>query len=90
MGNADFDKVNALKDIADRQQLIQDYRRTGYLDRQKAIDKIMELRYTDKEVATIAMKSITPQSTTIFSAPDQSLVSELELQIAILSKKVLQ
>lgn len=90
MGNTDFDKVNALKDISDRQQLIQDYRRTGYLDRQKAINKIMELRYTDGEVAAITIANNTPQSIPLVSAPDQGLVSELELQIAILSKKVLQ
>ena len=78
------------EDISDRQQLIQDYRRTGYLDRQKAINKIMELRYTDGEVAAITIANNTPQSIPLVSAPDQGLVSELELQIKILSKKVLQ
>ena len=90
MCNSDFDKANALNDIADRKRLIQDYCRTGYLDRQKAINKILELRYTDGEVAAVTIANNTPQSIPLISASDQSLVSELELQIAILSKKVLQ
>ena len=35
-----YDKTSILKDISDREQIILEYRRTGLLDRDKAIEKI--------------------------------------------------
>lgn len=43
--------INSLiKDIVEREKIISDYKKYGILDRDKAINKIQELRIKDKEV----------------------------------------
>ena len=43
-------KESLIKDIVEREKIISDYKKYGILDRDKAINKIQELRIKDKEV----------------------------------------
>ena len=51
-------KESLIKDIAEREKIISDYKKYGVLDRDKAINKIQELRIKDKEELDNVMKSI--------------------------------
>lgn len=48
-------KESLIKDIAEREKIISDYKKYGVLDRDKAINKIQELRIKDKEVEEITI-----------------------------------
>ena len=46
-------KESLIKDIAEIEKIISDYKKYGVLDRDKAINKIQELRIKDKEVENL-------------------------------------
>ena len=82
------EKASILKDIDDRMQLIQSYRQTRYLDRDKAIDLIQRLRLFDKDVAMITVERLAVSSTPFTEASDQGIVDELVMQVGILTAKL--
>ena len=82
------EKASILKDIDDRMQLIQSYRKTRYLDRDKAIDLIQRLRLLDKDVAMITVERLAVSSTPFTEASDQGIVDELVMQVGILTAKL--
>lgn len=82
------DKASILKDISDRTQIIQNYERTGHLERDEAISKIQELRLRDKDVAIITSAKLTVSATPFSQTPDQAIVAELQMQIEILTAKL--
>ena len=51
-------KESLIKDIAEREKIISDYKKYGVLDRDKAINKIQELRIKDKEVEEITIAKL--------------------------------
>ena len=80
------DKVSNAKDIAERQQIIYDYRTYGKIDRTNTINKIIELRTTNEQVAMAQWIACASQpSIPIEQATDEQLINELEKQIAILT-----
>ena len=79
-----------LKDISDRTQIIRNYDRTGHLDRDEAISKIQELRLTDKDVAKITSAKLAVSATPFSQTPDQAIVAELQMQIGILTAKLVK
>ncbi len=89
MENSHYDKINTINDIADRQRMIQDYQRTGHLDRDKAIEKIRELRATNKTVAEVTATKMLISCIPFDRASDQDLIAELQMQIAVLSQKII-
>ena len=82
------DRASMLKDISDRTQIIRNYERTGHLDRDEAISKIQELRLTDKDVAKITSAKLAVSATPFSQTPDQAIVAELQMQIEILTAKL--
>ena len=58
-----YDRASMLKDVSDREQMINNFRRTGYLDRDKAIQKIQELRLSDTDVAAATTARLATSST---------------------------
>ena len=60
---------------------------TGYLDRDQAIKKIVELRQTDAEVAAVTSARLVVSSMPFSSVSNQGIVAELQMQIDILSAK---
>lgn len=87
-----YDKASLLKDIAEREQIIRNYQLSGILDRNKAINTIIELRSTDTDIARATLSAIaTSQEVVPLSqALDQVLVSELIGHVAILKYKMLR
>ena len=73
-----------LNDISIRKQIIQNYQLTGWLDREDAIRKIMELRYSDRHVAEVTFARLSTGSYPFSQATDQDIISELQTQIIIL------
>ena len=85
-----YDKATLLKDIEERKRIIHEYQLTGRLDREKAIEKIKELRLTDEDVAKVTTTRLAVSSTPFSQASDNGIVAELQMQVDILSAKVLQ
>lgn len=85
-----YDKATLLKDIEERKQIIREYQLTGHLDREKAIVKIKELRLTDEDVAKVTTTRLAVSSTPFSQASDNMIVAELQMQVDILTAKVLQ
>ena len=55
------DKFSNAKDIAERQQIIYDYRTYGKIDRANTINKIIELRATNEQVAVALINELEKQ-----------------------------
>jgi len=80
------DKFSNAKDIAERQQIIYDYRTYGEIDRANAINKIIELRTTNEQVAMAQWIECASQPSIPFEqVTNEQLINELEKQIAILT-----
>lgn len=94
MGDSFKDTVDATsiqKGIEERETIIDRFNRLGILDRDDAIRKILELRYTDGEVLAITAGNMIAGGSTSFSAcPDSKLVGELQMQVDILKAKLIK
>ena len=75
--------------ISDRQQIIDEFNRTSYLDRSKAISLIQSLRLEDADVmaATTAVH-LASGTTTWDRATNEQVVGELTLQANVLQTKI--
>ena len=83
-----YDKISNLKHINERNQIIQRYQLTGYLNREEAISKILELRSKDKEVLSVTEARLKVSSTPFSEATDQAIIAELKMQVDILTAKL--
>lgn len=83
-----YDRASMLKDISERKQLIDEYRSTGYLNRETAIRKIQELRLTDSDVSAATSIRLATSRTPFAQATDEAIAAELQMQIDILSMKM--
>ena len=83
-----YDIASIRKDIQEREQMINDYQMTRRLDRDKAISKIMELRGKDAKVAAVTDIKLAQFSVPFSQAPDENIVSELKMQMDILSSEL--
>lgn len=83
-----YDRASMLKDISERKQLIDEYRSTGYLNREKSIRKIQELRLTDSDVSAATSIRLATSRTPFAQATDEAIAAELQMQIDILSMKM--
>lgn len=83
-----YDIASIRKDIQERQQMINEYKMTRRLDRDKAISKIMELRTTNMEVLTVTLANQT--SILLSNAPNEMLLNDLQMQINMLNAELLK
>lgn len=95
MGNPikdEFDKVSLERDIAERDHIIQLFQSTGFLNRDDAINKIINLRINDEDVTKVTAANLLVNSTPFSTATDSQIVGELIMQrdilLAKLTKKV--
>ena len=84
----DYDIDSIKKDIAERQEMINTYNNTRYLDRDKAISKIKELRATDANVAAVTAVKLAQYSVPFSQVPDENIVAELQMQVGILKAEL--
>ncbi len=93
MSNPIFEAMNTaslMKDISERERIIETYRKTGQLDRDEAILKIQELRRTDLEVATVTSARLIVSSTPFSQCSNAQIIEELNMQREILEQKLLE
>ena len=83
------DKTAMLKDFNERRQIIEKYQRTGILDRDDAIKKIQLMRLTDDDVAAATVTRLAICSTPFSQISDQGIVAELQMQVEILTAKLI-
>lgn len=83
-----YDIASIRKDIAERQEMINTYNNTRYLDRDKAISKIKELRATDENVSAVTAVKLAQYSVPFSQVPDENIVAELKMQMDILSAEL--
>lgn len=87
--SADYknNKESLIKDIAEREKIISDYKKYSILDRDKAIKKIQELRIKDKEVE-ITIAKLATFSIPFSMSSDEQIIAELDMQKTILEAKL--
>ncbi len=84
-----FDYIKMNKDLSDRQQIIDEFNRTRYLDRSKAISMIQSLRLEDVDVMTVTTAAHLAAGTTTWDrATDEQIIGELILQGKVLQAKI--
>lgn len=83
-------KESLIKDIAEREKIISDYKKYGVLDRDKSIKKIQELRIKDKEVEEITIAKLATFSIPFRMSSDEQIVAELDMQKTILEAKLFE
>lgn len=69
------DNSTLMKDLTERQQIIQLFNCTGYIDRDNAIKKIKELRVTDVDVAAITSAKLVTNSILFDNATNEGLIA---------------
>lgn len=83
------DKLSGVKDINERQNIIRQFETTGFLDRNKAINKITSLQITDTELLTATkLKQVASGSVNLYQADDNTIISNLQFQVDFLISKL--
>mgnify|MGYP003208434129 FL=1 len=82
-------KESLIKDIAEIEKIISDYKKYGVLYRDKAINKIQELRIKHKEVEEITIAKLATFSIPFSMSSDEQIVAELDMQKEILKAKLI-
>ena len=89
---ADYKEIsNIEKDIKDREDLINKYKAKGYFyehEKDEAIKKVMELRYSDVVVMTIAVTENAKGYVSAEDATDEMVFNEINKQIEFLNAKL--
>ena len=83
-----YDIASIMKDIQERQKMVNEYQMTKRLDRDKAISKIQELRITNENVATVTSIKLAQYSVPFSEVPNENIVAELKMQMDILSAEL--
>lgn len=86
----EFDRESLIKGIAEREDIIVNYQKNGFLDRNNAVRKILELRINDKDVEIITTAKLSKSSTPFAWATNDQIVKELDMQRTILLAKLIE
>ena len=84
------DTESLIKDIKERDDIIQNDRITRSLDRDNAIKKIMELRSRDIDIYRITVAGLAISSTPFNIATNEQIIRDLETQKNILEAKLIK
>ena len=85
-----FENLIILKDIQEINDLLNGYCQIGYMDREKAISKIRELRITNSDIRKAATAMLPSNAIPFSQASDSQLVGELNAYRAILAENYLR
>ena len=86
----EFDRESLIKGIAERADIIVNYQKNGFLDRNNAVRKILELRINDKDVEIITAAKLSKSSIPFTPVTNDRIVKELDMQKAILQTKLIE
>lgn len=85
----DLEKIRIGAEIAKRESIIENYSRTGFLDREAVINLIKNLKETDIDVKTASsLKEMQCGTIDLNIASNDTLVFNLQIQLDILEKKL--
>ena len=73
----EFDKASLIKEIHERDIIICNYQKCGFLDRDDAIRKIQELRKGDKDIATATVVNLSvysPNTSRFIKLPQRPMI----------------
>lgn len=82
------DMASHVKDIVERDRLINTFQRLRLLDQNDAIHKIQELRVRDKEVAEATSAQLSVSSISFRMATNEQIIGELIMQRDVLQAKL--
>lgn len=82
------DMASYVKDIVERDRLINTFQRLRLLDQNDAIHKIQELRVRDKEVAEATSAQLSVSSISFRMATNEQIIGELIMQRDVLQAKL--
>ena len=85
-----YETASIEKDINERNEIINIFISTGYLDRDKAVSKIMELRKNDENVAAVTNVKLAQYSVPFSEVPNENIVAELKMQVDILTAELVK
>lgn len=78
----EYDKLSLTKDIIEREKIVYQFRTTGFLDRNDAIEKINSIQITDIELAAAtAVKQVQFGSVDLYQANDNLIIANMQFQI---------
>ncbi|MCD7770545.1 MAG: hypothetical protein LUH23_00385 [Oscillospiraceae bacterium] len=91
----DLEKLEAelaeiLKDIEEIDKIISEYDEKGTLDRDKAISKIQEVRFSNQAVLEVSADVLRYNSVPFCNVSNEALVSELRMQRDVLQTDYLK
>ena len=83
--------MSLAKDIAERENIVNQFQTTGFLDRNDAIEKIKSIQLTDVELAwgTVA-KQVQFGSIDLYQANNTLIIRNIQLQIDFLKAKLVK
>ena len=85
----EYDKLSLAKDIAERENIVYQFQKTGFLDRNETIKKITSLQLTDAELALATKaKQKASGSVDLYQVDDDLIISNMRFQIDFLKVKL--
>ena len=85
-----LENLSLLKDIRDIDDMLNQYCQSGFIDREKAISKIRELRITNKDIGKAEIAAVPCNFIPFNEASNDQLASGLNAYRAILSENYLR
>ena len=87
----EYDKLSLAKDIAERENIVNQFQATGFLDRNDAIEKIKAIQLTDVELATATVaKQVQFGSIDLYQANNTLIIKNIQFQIDFLKAKLVK
>ncbi len=85
----ELDKISIVKDISEREKIIEYFQATGFIDRNDAIEKIKSIQITDGELAMATMaKQIQCGSVDLYQVDNNVIITNMQFQIDFLKAKL--
>lgn len=85
-----YENLSIAKDIMEINDLLNKYSQYGYIDREKAISKIRELRSKNDDICKFALTAITVNRVPFDQASSNQIANELDAYRAILMDKYMR
>ena len=85
-----LENLSLLKDIRDIDDMLNQYCQSGFIDRERAISKIRELRITNKDIGKATATTLPFNFVPFSAASNDQLAGELNAYKAILEENYLR
>lgn len=85
----EYDKLSLTKDIVERENIVNQFQTTGFLDRNDAIEKITSIQITDPELAlaTKARQALNGR-VDLYKVDNNLIIANMQFQIDFLKTKL--